>query len=134
MEYLGVVFYMGRRGHLGREVHHVGGPTHVVERGLALQLVGHGHDVHRRLVHVERLDGGEYLLVARFVERLRPQHFRDHRESVLVYHQCTQHHPLHVGGLRLQVSVGRIDGGRGFAAVGHRPAAIVVFWHVVLIL
>ena len=112
---------------MSREVHHVGWSAHVVECALFLQFVGHGHDVDRVLGHVERLYGLVNFLVSRLVERFGSQHLRYHGEGVLVDHERAEHHLLHVDRLRLQMSVGGVDGRRrALSAVGR---GVICFWH-----
>lgn len=101
--------------------------TDVVDGALALQLVGDGEDVDGLFLHVQGLDRLEDLLVARVVEGLGTDELRDDGEGVLVDHQGTEHHLLHVDGLRLQVTVGGVDGCGSLFATGR---GIFLFWHM----
>ena len=125
-----MVLNMCRRCHLRAEFHHIRRAANVVDGAVAFQLFGYGHDVNRLFVHVERPYGGVYLLVSGFVKGFGMQHLAYHGESVLVYHQGTQHHPFQVESLGRQVSVGVVNGHR-FLRFSVR---IACFGHVLLCL
>ena len=103
------------------------GSSDVVDGAFPLQFVGDGEDVDGLFLHVQGLDSLEDLLVTRVVEGLGTDELRDDREGVLVDHQGTEHHLLHVDGLWLQVAVGGVDGCGSFFAAG---CGIFLFWHM----
>ena len=100
-----MIFNMGRRSHMRTQVHDIGRASHVFQCSVLLQLLRHGHDIHRPLTHVQRLDSLVDFLVTGLVESLRAQNLADDGESVLVNHQRTQHRLLHIERLRLQMAV-----------------------------
>ena len=94
-----------RRGiHRERQTCHIGLSAHFRQISLGIQFLHHSHHVDGTLAGGKVANGFVYLLVALVVEALRMQYFRNLEVSVLLHHQRTQHHSLHLEVLRLTMS------------------------------
>ena len=102
---MGMILYMRRRGHIVTQFQHIHRAAHILYRPLALQFLYHRGDVHRMLLHVQRLDGLIDLLVTRLIECLWTDDLRHDGERVLVYHQRAEYQALQIECLWLQVAV-----------------------------
>ena len=124
---LRMIFNMGRRCHLGAQFNDICWSSDILQFILTFQLVCHRHNIHRTLIHAQGLNGMIYFLMTRLIKRFWCQAFTHHRESILIYHQCSEHHPFDIGSLRLQMTV------RHIYLLRLTSALLIIcclFWHI----
>ena len=94
--YLGMIFHIGCGIYPRRELGDTYGASHLIERAVLAELLGHGHKVDRLLVESQSAYGLEYLLVGDIIETVGHQHVADVHVGVLLKHTRAEHHLLEV--------------------------------------
>ena len=120
-----MILNIGRRSYTRTKLGDISRTTHLLQVAALGQLVGYGKHVNRLFLHTQVAYGGINHLVAGFVETLGAQYLADYSIRVLINHQRTKHSLLHLGSLRLQMTVRRIE-----RLVALSSSIICLFCHI----
>ena len=106
MDDFGLIVDVGRGDDVLRQLGDVHHTASILQAPLRLQVLGHGDDVHRPLVHLQGLNGLVDHLMPVVVERLGREQVLHLFVRLLLHEQGAQDGSLEVELLRLFVSVG----------------------------
>ena len=123
---MSMIFDIGRRSHLIGKFHNIWSASHLIECTLMPKFLGNSKQVDRLFTHIHILNSLINLLMTRVIKSLRTQQLRYHGEGILVHHQGTKDHLLHIDSLRRQMSITIIDW-----RLSTTPSCLL-FWHIFL--
>ena len=91
-----LILDVGRSDDVLRQLSNIDQASGFLQFALRLQILGHGHHIHRPLVELQRLDGAEDDLMAMVVETLRREQARHFFVGFLLHQHRSQHGGLEV--------------------------------------